>query len=79
MKALIAALVLLSPGLARACAVCSSGREDEVQMAFIGTTVLLSVLPLAALGAGLLWLRRRLREMEREEAERESAAAATPR
>jgi hypothetical protein len=71
---IVAALVVASPRLARACAVCMSGREDDVQAAFIGTTVLLSVLPLIAVGAGLIWLRRRLRELERAEAEREGSA-----
>lgn len=72
---LLATLLVSSPRLAHACAVCMSGREDDVQAAFIGTTVLLSVLPLIAVGAALFWLRRRLRELERAEAERSTPSA----
>ncbi|MBI5836839.1 MAG: hypothetical protein HZB25_06320 [Candidatus Eisenbacteria bacterium] len=48
------------PGLARACAVCGAGAGPG-QAAFFWTTVLLSLLPLAMLAAGLLYLRRAVR------------------
>jgi hypothetical protein len=70
--ALVVVGVVVSPRLARACAVCMSGREDDVQFAFIATTALLSALPLIFVGGVVWWLRRRLREME------EGDAAATP-
>jgi hypothetical protein len=57
-------LAVATPRLAHACAVCMSGREDDVQLAFIVTTVFMSVLPLTVVGAAIWWLRRRLREME---------------
>lgn len=41
-----------------------SGREDDVQFAFIASTAMMSVLPLLVIGGAVWWLRRRLREME---------------
>lgn len=66
MAALLA--IALLPELAAACAVCTAGTGEDSRQAFIWTTVFLSVLPLAAIGAGVLWLRRamvRAREAER--------------
>ena len=64
LPALLAFLLTLAPAAAQACYVCMSGREDDVEFAFVATTVLLSVLPLGMIGAAVWWLRRRLREME---------------
>ena len=75
---LLAAGIVAWPQLARACAVCMSGREDEVQFAFVATTAFLSVLPLMLIGGVVWWLRRRLREMEENQAARELIAAAAP-
>lgn len=72
--ALLATLLLLAPRVSQACAVCMSGREEASQWAFIGTTIALSLLPLALIGGMVWWLRRRLREMEAQEAERRVAA-----
>jgi len=69
-RSLCAALVVGSPEIAQACSVCSAGRDDEVRAAFVGTTIFLSVLPPVAIGAGVLWLRRRLREMESADSDR---------
>ncbi|MGH0034561.1 MAG: hypothetical protein ACQGVK_06000 [Myxococcota bacterium] len=61
-------LVLSTPGLAAACSVCMSGREDENRLAFILTTAFLTLLPLALIGGVVMFLRSRLRELaEREE------------
>ena len=73
---LAAAGLSAAPRVAQACAVCSSGREDDVQFAFIATTVFLSVLPLGMLGGAVWWLRRRLRELEASQARREAGLAA---
>ena len=57
------ALLLLLPGVSEACAVCFSGR-DETPLAFIGTTVLLSFMPILLVGGAVYFLRRRYRELE---------------
>lgn len=72
--ALVLAFVLLAPRVSLACAVCMSGREEASQWAFIGTTIVLSLLPLTLIGGMILWIRRRLRQMEAEEAERRLAS-----
>jgi len=69
-RSICAALVIGLPEIAQACSVCSAGRDDAVRAAFIGTTIFLSVVPLVAIGAGVLWLRRRLREMESADSDR---------
>lgn len=67
---MVAVLVAL-PRLASACSVCSAGRDEESQWAFILTTIFLSVLPLLMLGAigWSLWRRLRAAEERREAAE----------
>ena len=54
-----AALVLgsLWPAIGQACPFCFSG-SPRVRMAFFETTILLSLLPLALIGAGVMWLFR---------------------
>jgi len=81
LRSLLAASLLLVtallPELAAACAVCTAGTGEDSRQAFIWTTVFMSVLPLAAIGAGVLWLRRamvRAREAERLAEARLSAA-----
>jgi hypothetical protein len=73
--ALVVAAALAAPRAAAACAVCSSGREDEARIAFLWTTVFLSALPLLLAGGIALWLRRRLREHARAEADAATAPA----
>jgi hypothetical protein len=73
---LSATLWLAHPGIAAACSVCMSGREDENQLAFILTTVFLTFLPLGLIGGVILWVRNRVREAEeRERLRRERAQA----
>ena len=55
--AALALLVTLAPGAAWACPFCFSG-SPRVRMAFFGTTILLSLLPLGVIGAGVEWIRR---------------------
>ena len=56
------------PELASPCAVCGAGVEDDQsRIAYLVTSAVLSVLPLALFGGFLLWLRhlhRRQRELE---------------
>ncbi len=75
--ALLVAAGLCVPALARACAVCGAG-EDPNRSSFFGTTVLLSLLPLAMFAGGIAYVLRRVsREWLREEfAEREARPAA---
>jgi hypothetical protein len=60
---LLAILVpgLLAPAVGDACPVCFSG-SDRSRLAFFGTTILMSLLPLGLIGSGLWWLRRRAGE-----------------
>jgi uncharacterized membrane protein YfbV (UPF0208 family) len=50
-------LLLALPEAAHACAVCGAA-VDRNKSAFVGTTILLSLLPLALIGAGLWWIGR---------------------
>lgn len=51
-------LGLLAPALASACAACGGG-TDRMRTAFLISTGFLSLLPLALIFGGLIWLRRR--------------------
>ncbi len=62
-------VVLFSPAVSRACAVCTAGRDEENAFAFLMTTLFLSVMPLAALGTLIFLLWRRTQKIERERAE----------
>jgi hypothetical protein len=70
----LATLALLAawPDVAQACPVCFDPR-DENRMAFLATTIFLSVFPLSLVGGLGLWLRKRSRELDgkREETEPE--------
>jgi hypothetical protein len=63
-----AALALWGPRAAEACAVCTAGRSEETQLAFILTTAFLTVLPLSLVGGMVWWLVRRARAMQTEPA-----------
>jgi hypothetical protein len=57
---------VLLPELARACAVCGAGAdEDGSRTAYIVTAVVLSVLPVSVVGGFVLWLRRLQRQQAR--------------
>jgi len=66
--AALGALVVCSPGLARACAVCGGGANDQTQVGFLAGTLLLSILPLALIGGIALWIRGRARRIAAEQA-----------
>lgn len=71
---LAALVVACTPAVAAACSVCMSGREDENQLAFRLTTALLTFLPLGLIGGIVLYLRSRVRELARREADRPERA-----
>jgi hypothetical protein len=65
---LITTALLLLPSVSHACAVCFSA-TDQNRMAFIETTVLMSLLPLGMIGGVVYYYRRKSRQMAEEEAE----------
>jgi hypothetical protein len=81
--AVIAAVtaVLASPALAWACPVCFSVKNEATRIAFLGTTVFLTALPLFLMGGVGVWLAKRVEAAERDHAEisgNEPAATAQP-
>jgi hypothetical protein len=63
----VTAAALAAPASAHGCSVCSSATEQN-RMAFLVTTIVLSLLPLAMLGFGIWWLRRQALLAAAEEA-----------
>ena len=61
------AAVAALPDAAEACAVCFDA-SDENRQAFLLTTAFLSLFPLGMVGGAGLWLRRRVRERDAEDA-----------
>lgn len=57
------ALLVLLPDVAHACPVCFDPREEN-RVAFLATTVFLSLFPLGMVGGVGLWLRKRARELK---------------
>jgi hypothetical protein len=74
--ALSAALWLL-PRAAQACAVCGGGNRPAVARAYFFGAVVLSLLPLGAIAALALWLRRRARSLAASAGGPASAGAPT--
>jgi hypothetical protein len=52
------------PSIAQACSVCTAGREEENQTAFLLSTIFMSLLPLIALGTLVFVLWRRIQRLE---------------
>jgi hypothetical protein len=69
-------LVLHSATIASACSVCTAGREEENQVAFLLSTIFMSLMPLLTIGTIVFVLWRRIRRIEAEQAARRSAATA---
>ncbi len=57
------ALLALMPEVAYACPVCFDPREEN-RVAFLATTVFLSLVPLGMVGGLGMWLRKRARELK---------------
>ncbi len=64
----VVALGLCWPARALACSVCFLAQE-ETRVAFVATTALLTLLPLAFVGSVVWWLYDKARKLEREEAD----------
>lgn len=64
--------VAAMPEVAHACAVCFDA-TDENRRAFLATTAFLTLLPLGMVTGAGLWLRRRVRERDEQEASSDSA------
>lgn len=70
-------IVELLPRTAQACSVCTAGRDDETNQAFLFSTLFLSVLPLAGLGTLVFVLWRRIRALEAADASGRPNASAS--
>jgi len=70
---LVLAIVVATPRLADACAVCLGGTGGGTQRAFAIGSLFLSVLPLAVIGGAVLYLRHRAKVIEREASARRVA------
>jgi hypothetical protein len=75
----VSLVLLLAPRISEACSKCLSGRSEETKMAYLLTTVFLSVLPPLAIAGVAWWLLRRARALEREEVEGRTPAVARAR
>ncbi len=62
----VVAGVVLSPAIASACAVCTAGRDEENQLAFLLSTLGMSLMPLIAIGTLVFVLWRRIQKLEVE-------------
>lgn len=69
-----AAATLLAPPGAWACAVCGQGQGDQGSAAYLFMTIIMSLLPLAAIGGVVGWLALRVRAHRRAEALAQAAA-----
>ena len=56
-------LLAVLPDVAHACPVCFDPREEN-RLAFLATTVFMSLVPLGMIGGVGLWLRKRARELQ---------------
>lgn len=70
------ALVIATPAAVSACSVCTAGRDEENQLAFLLSTLFMSALPLVVIGTIVFVFWRRLQKLEAEEAAREALSAA---
>ena len=59
-------LIVQLPRVAEACSVCTAGRDEENQTAFLLSTIFMSALPLIAIGTLVYVLWRRIQKLEAE-------------
>jgi len=72
------AVVVLVPSVSAACAVCTAGRDEENQMAFLLSTLGMSLMPLVAIGTLVFVVWRRFQKLEAENERSESNAPRVP-
>lgn len=65
-SSLVALFVASVASIAHACPTCASPLEENRQ-AFVDTTILLTLVPLAMIGGFVWWLRRKARSIEQPE------------
>ena len=63
LSGVLAAALFLAPHAAHACSVCTGGNKAEVEWALLRGSLILSILPLAAVGWGAWFVRRRARAL----------------
>ena len=74
LASLVALAIVLSPQLAKACSVCTTGKDDETRAAFVAMTAFMTFLPLGLIGGFVWWLRRRALAMQQIELPRPGQA-----
>jgi hypothetical protein len=62
------------PVLVHACPLCFAAKNDANRVAFLGTTLLLTGLPIAMIGGFIFWIVRRLEALDSEEQRAPSVA-----
>jgi hypothetical protein len=72
---LLVFVLLYAPSVSHACSQCLATRTRANQLAFIWTTVFLSVAPLLVVGGIALWLRKKVREADAAASRVEVAAS----
>ena len=61
-------VILQGPAIANACSVCTAGRDEENQTAFLLSTLFMSLLPLLAIGTLVFVIWRRIQKLDAETA-----------
>jgi len=69
-------LLIVVPDVAHACPVCFDPREEN-RLAFLATTVFMSLFPLSIVGGFGAWLRKKARTQEDEVPSEEDAPGGT--
>jgi hypothetical protein len=69
MAALVATAIVTFADPVLACTVCSGGQEEASRKAFVGTTALLTFLPMVVAGSAIWFFVRRTLAQERQDAE----------
>lgn len=66
--ALAGAFALVKPLEAAACPLCIAAQDESVQVAYALASAFMTFLPLGLIGGLVFWLRRRVRQLDAENA-----------